>query len=62
MLTHPDTTERPVQHAEKPVQQASRERPRRPWHRLRRTIAEMNYAAQRVVELQAPWASGDHLS
>jgi hypothetical protein len=26
------------------------------WHQVRRTVAEMNYAARRVVELQAPWA------
>jgi hypothetical protein len=26
------------------------------WHQIRVTVAEMNYAARRVVELQAPWA------
>jgi hypothetical protein len=26
------------------------------WHRIRLTAAEMNYAARRVVELQAPWS------
>jgi NAD(P)-dependent dehydrogenase (short-subunit alcohol dehydrogenase family) len=25
------------------------------WHKIRLTVAEMNYAARRVVELQAPW-------
>ena len=25
------------------------------WHRIRMTVQEMNYAARRVVELQAPW-------
>jgi hypothetical protein len=25
------------------------------WHRIRLTVQEMNYAARRVVELQAPW-------
>jgi hypothetical protein len=25
------------------------------WHRIRLTVAEMNYATRRVVELQAPW-------
>jgi hypothetical protein len=27
---------------------------RGPWHRIRLTAAEMNYAARRVVELQGP--------
>jgi hypothetical protein len=27
-----------------------------PWHRIRLTVREMNYAARRVVELQAPWS------
>ena len=26
------------------------------WHRIRLTIAEMNYASRRVVEVQAPWS------
>jgi hypothetical protein len=26
------------------------------WHRIRLTVQEMNYAARRVVELQAPWS------
>jgi len=25
------------------------------WYRIRFTVAEMNYAARRVVEVQAPW-------
>ena len=25
------------------------------WHRVRETVADMNYASRRVVELQAPW-------
>jgi hypothetical protein len=29
---------------------------RGPWHRIRLIVAEMNYAARRVVELQAPWS------
>ena len=29
------------------------------WHRIRRTVAEMNYAARRVVEVQAPWIADD---
>ena len=28
------------------------------WYRLRLTIAEMNYATRRMVELQAPWTTG----
>ena len=35
------------------------ERLRFPWYRLRLTVAEMNYATRRMVELQAPWISGD---
>jgi hypothetical protein len=27
-----------------------------PRHRIRQTVREMNYAARRVVELQAPWS------
>jgi hypothetical protein len=30
------------------------------WYRLRLTVAEMNYATRRMVELQAPWISDDH--
>jgi hypothetical protein len=29
------------------------------WYRLRLTVAEMNYATRRMVELQAPWLSDD---
>ena len=29
---------------------------RRAWHQIRATVAEMNYAARRVVEVQAPWS------
>ena len=29
---------------------------RRACHRIRMTVAEMNYAARRVVEPQAPWS------
>jgi hypothetical protein len=27
------------------------------WHRVRETVAEMNYASRRVVETQAPWTA-----
>jgi hypothetical protein len=26
------------------------------WQRIRATVQEMNYAARRVVEVQAPWS------
>jgi hypothetical protein len=29
------------------------------WYRLRLTVAEMNYATRRTVEVQAPWITGD---
>jgi hypothetical protein len=30
------------------------------WHQVRLSVAEMNYAARRLVELQAPWAIDEH--
>lgn len=42
---------------EKSIAQAGRERLRCQWYRARLTVAEMNYATRRVVELQAPWVS-----
>jgi hypothetical protein len=30
------------------------------WHRIRLTVAEMNYATRRVVESQAPWTVDAH--
>jgi hypothetical protein len=36
-----------------------RERLRCLWYRLRLTVAEMNYATRRTVEVQAPWITGD---
>jgi hypothetical protein len=41
---------------------SGRERLRCLWYRLRLTVAEMNYATRRMVELQAPWISNDHPS
>ena len=38
-----------------PTTQAGRGRLRGACHRIRRAIAEMNYASRRVLELQAPW-------
>jgi hypothetical protein len=42
---------------EKSVSWSGRERLRFLWYRLRLTVAEMNYANRRMVELQAPWIS-----
>ena len=47
---------------EKSVAWSGRERLRYLWYRLRLTVAEMNYATRRMVELQAPWISDDHPS
>ena len=47
---------------EKSVSWSGRERLRCLWYRLRLTVAEMNYATRRMVELQAPWISDDHPS
>ena len=44
---------------EKSVSWSGRERFRCLWYRLRLTVAEMNYATRRTVELQAPWISED---
>jgi hypothetical protein len=33
---------------------------RGPGHRIRLTVAEMNYAARRAVEPQAPWSVDQH--
>jgi hypothetical protein len=41
------------------VSWSGRERLRFLWYRLRLTVAEMNYATRRMVELQAPWIAGD---
>ena len=51
----------PVQRCqlEKTVAWTGRERLRCLWYRLRLTVAEMNYATRRVVEVQAPWIAGD---
>jgi hypothetical protein len=44
---------------EKSVSWSARERVRCLWYRIRLTVAEMNYASRRVVELQAPWLTDD---
>jgi hypothetical protein len=50
----------PTRQLEKLVSWSGRERLRCLWYRLRLTVAEMNYATRRIVELQAPWISDDH--
>ena len=40
---------------EKSVSWSGRERLRYLWYRLRLTVAEINYANRRIVEIQAPW-------
>jgi hypothetical protein len=52
-----DLTQR--RHLEKTVSWTGRERLRCLWYRLRLTVAEMNYATHRMVELQAPWISDE---
>ena len=47
---------------ERSVSWSGRERLRCLWYRLRLTVAEMNYATRRMVELQASWISDDHPS
>jgi hypothetical protein len=47
-------------HLEKMISWTGRERLRCLWYRLRLTVAEMNYATRRTVEVQAPWITGDH--
>jgi hypothetical protein len=44
---------------EKTVSWTGPERLRCLWYRLRLTVAEMNYATRRTVEVQAPWITGD---
>jgi len=45
---------------ERSVSWSGRERLRNLWYRIRLTVAEMNHATRRMVELQAPWISDDH--
>jgi hypothetical protein len=46
-------------HLERMVSWTGRERLRCLWYRLRLTVAEMNYATRRTVEVQAPWITGE---
>jgi hypothetical protein len=46
-------------HLEKTVTWTGSERLRCLWYRLRLTVAEMNYATRRTVEIQAPWITSD---
>ncbi len=52
LLTHEGTAARTTG----PTVSAVRGRLRRARHRIRMTVADMNYATRRVVELQAPWS------
>jgi hypothetical protein len=52
----------PRRKLEKSVSWSGPERLRCLWYRLRLTVAEMNYATRRTVELQAPWIADDHSS
>jgi len=53
----PDFTQR--RQLEKAVSWTGPERLRCLWYRLRLTVAEMNYATRRTVEVQAPWIAAD---
>jgi hypothetical protein len=60
-MTSPDPADLvPRRQLEKSVSWSGHERLRHFWYRLRLTVAEMNYATRRMVELQAPWISDDH--
>jgi hypothetical protein len=50
-LTHEGT-----QATRQPTAPDTGTRLRRSWRQVRLAVAEMNHAARRVVELQAPWA------
>jgi hypothetical protein len=56
LLTHEGTEARTTA----TVASAGRGGLRGAWHRIRRTVQEMNYAARRVVEVQAPWSVDEH--
>ena len=43
-----------------PTAPANGGRLRGAWHQIRLTVAEMNHATRRVVELQAPWTVDEH--
>ena len=47
----------PRRQLEKSVSWSGRERLWCLWYRFRLTVAEMNYATRRTVELQAPWTA-----
>ena len=53
----PDFTQR--RQLEKAVSWTGPERLRCLWYRLRLTVAEMNYATRRTVEVQASWIAAD---
>jgi len=51
LLTHQGTQARTTE----PTAATGHGRLQAAWHRIRRTVQEMNYATRRVTELQAPW-------
>jgi hypothetical protein len=53
-LTHQGSQTNPA----KATRSTSGGRLRGTCHRIRLAVAEMNYAARRVVEVQAPWIAG----
>jgi hypothetical protein len=55
----PDAADRLMRQLEEPVSWTGSERLRFFWYRLRLTVQEMNYAARRIVELQALWIADD---
>ena len=55
-LTHEGIQARTTQ----PATAAGRGRLRRVCHRIRLSVAEMNYASRRIVEVQAPWGVDEH--
>jgi len=56
----PGTADLTHRQVEQLVSWTGRERLRCLWYRLRLTVAEMNYATRRAVEVQAPWISDGH--
>jgi hypothetical protein len=58
LLTHEGTQATTTEQATatETVSSAGRGPLRGPWQRIRVTVREMNDAARRVVELQAPWS------
>jgi len=56
-MTAQSTHEVTQAQAKDPTARTRRGRLRGAYHRIHLAVREMNYASQRVVELQAPWAA-----